>query len=186
MSYPVFATGDVLNASDMNAVGLWLVKSQAVGSTGVTSVSISQAFGPAFNNYKVIWSGGQTSAATNINVRIGLDGVYSTTGYYGSLIYHDRTAGVPAVAGDVNNSQFTWAAGGAGASDGAAAANFDILNPYNALRTEIHSAQVLYGAVYGNYIGLHDIGSSYNDLRLIVAGGNTMKNGTIYIYGYQK
>ena len=43
MSFPVFASGDVLNASDMNGVGLWLVKTQTIG-TGVSSVVVTGAF----------------------------------------------------------------------------------------------------------------------------------------------
>ena len=53
MTYPVFATGDVLNASDMNAVGLWLVKTQTIGS-GVGSVAVTGAFSADYDNYKII------------------------------------------------------------------------------------------------------------------------------------
>jgi len=45
MTFPVFASGDVLNASDMNGVGLWLVKTQAVGS-GVASVTVTGHLAP--------------------------------------------------------------------------------------------------------------------------------------------
>ena len=55
MSFPVFALGDVLNASDMNAVGLWLVKSVSVGS-GVSAVDVTSAFSSEYDNYMISYS----------------------------------------------------------------------------------------------------------------------------------
>ena len=57
MTYPTFTNGQVLPASDLNAIGLWLVKSQTVG-TGVSSVTVSNAFSADFDNYRIIYSGG--------------------------------------------------------------------------------------------------------------------------------
>ena len=36
MTYPVFADGDVLNASDMNAVGMWKAIPTSITGTGAT------------------------------------------------------------------------------------------------------------------------------------------------------
>ncbi len=82
MSYPVFATGDVLNASDMNAVGLWLVKSQTIG-TGVSSVTVTGAFSANYDRYKITVSGGVASTPLDIRLTLGS----TATGYYGFLFY---------------------------------------------------------------------------------------------------
>ena len=57
MSYPVFASGDVLNASDMNGVGLWLVKTQVIG-TAVSSVTVTSAFTTDYDQYMITVTGG--------------------------------------------------------------------------------------------------------------------------------
>jgi len=49
MTYPSFTSGDILTAADMNAVGLWLVKTQTVG-TAVSSVQVTGAFSSTYDN----------------------------------------------------------------------------------------------------------------------------------------
>ncbi len=49
MTYPSFSAGDILTAADMNAVGLWLVKTQTVG-TAVASVTVTDAFSSTYDN----------------------------------------------------------------------------------------------------------------------------------------
>lgn len=69
MSFPVFASGDVLNASDMNAVGLWLVKTQTVGS-GVSSVTVTGAFSADYDNYRIVFTGGVSTNEDFLNFTI--------------------------------------------------------------------------------------------------------------------
>jgi hypothetical protein len=183
MSYPVFANGDVLNASDMNGVGLWLVKTQTVGS-GVSSVTVNNAFSADYENYKIVYSGGQSSAAVNLYLQLTVGGTASTTGYYGVLVWGNLTTSVVAAATDNNAAQFSFAGGGAGANNGAASVNVDLLNPFGAIRTRLHNAQTLYATVYGTYTGLHDVGTSYDGIKLTPASG-TITGGTIRVYGYR-
>jgi hypothetical protein len=183
MTFPVFASGDVLNASDMNGVGLWLVKTQTVGS-GVSSVTVNNAFSADYENYKIVYSGGQSSAAVNLYLQLTVGGTASTTGYYGVLVWGNLTTAVVAGATDNNASQFSFAGGGAGANNGAASVNVDLLNPFGAIRTRLHNAQTLYATVYGTYTGLHDVGTSYDGIKLTPASG-TITGGTIRVYGYR-
>ena len=46
---PTFSSGSVLTAAQMNAVGLWLVKTQTVG-TAVSSVSVTDVFSSNYDN----------------------------------------------------------------------------------------------------------------------------------------
>ena len=70
MGYPDFAPGDVLTAADMDAVGLWLVKTQTVG-TGVSSVTVTGAFSSTYDNYFVTYTGGTGSTQTPLRIQMG-------------------------------------------------------------------------------------------------------------------
>jgi len=52
MSFPSFATGEVLTAADMNAVGLW--KTAAVTFSGSSGVEVQNCFSSNYTNYKVL------------------------------------------------------------------------------------------------------------------------------------
>jgi hypothetical protein len=65
MSYPDFVSGDVLNASDMNAVGLWLVKSSTF--TTAATCPMESVFSSNYRNYKIFVSL-TGSAANNHNL----------------------------------------------------------------------------------------------------------------------
>jgi hypothetical protein len=183
MTFPVFASGDVLNASDMNGVGLWLVKTQTVGS-GVSSVTVNNAFSADYENYKIVYSGGQSSAAVNLALQLTVGGTASTTAYYGTLVWANLTTAVVAGATDNNGTSFSYVGGAAGANDGAVSLNVDILQPFATKRTRLHNAQPAYSVVYGTYTGLHDLGTSYDGFKM-TPGSGTLTGGTIRVYGYR-
>jgi hypothetical protein len=174
MTYPVFASGDVLNAADMNGVGLWLVKTQAVGS-GVSSVAVTGAFSADFDNYLVTWTGGSMSVDTTCTFRLGA----TATGYFGSLIYGSYTNNTVLGLGENNVTVFTYVGGGQPNSTIA----LQLFAPFLSTATEI-SARVRYGTVYGTYQGIQTATTSFTGFTLTPAGG-TMSGGTIRVYGYR-
>jgi len=176
MSFPVFASGDVLNASDMNAVGLWLVKSQAVGS-GVTSVTVTGAFSADYDNYFIQYNGATTASGQCLQFKLGS----TTTGYYGNLIYANYASGAPASVGDNNNSIFTHVSGGDGTST---SLNLWVNNPFNSARTYIFATSYEDTANAGNYRGYLRDTTSYTAFTLNVASGN-ITGGTVRVYGYR-
>ena len=71
MTYPTFNNGDTLPASDLNAIGMWLVKSQTVG-TGVGSVTVTGAFSSDYDNYRVVFANGTSAVNDNaISLQFG-------------------------------------------------------------------------------------------------------------------
>jgi hypothetical protein len=183
MTYPNFNVGETLRAADMNAVGLWLVKTQTVG-TGVSSVTVNNAFSADYENYKIIYSGGQSSIAEKMHLQLAASGTVSSTLYYGTLAWVNVGSGAVSGAADNNGAQFSFAGGSVGAVNGGASATFDLLNPFEAKRTRIHNAQTAYGTVYGTYTGVHDLATSYDGFRFTMGSG-TLTGGTIRVYGYR-
>jgi len=177
MTFPVFASGDVLNASDMNGVGLWLVKTQAVGS-GVASVAVTGAFSADYDNYLITYSGGTMSTSNALGLQLGS----STTGYYGVLLFTNTVVPTPTAAGDNNVSYFSFC-GGAEANQ---AANLlcDVMGPFLSSYTKLRNGSYQNSNNYGAYNGEHRVASSYTDFTLIPAGG-TMTGVTIRVYVYR-
>jgi hypothetical protein len=173
------ALGDAIDATvfGLGSSALTLVKSQVVG-TGVTSVNVTDAFNSTYDNYKIIWNGGVTSAATNIDFKLGA----STTGYYGAYVYGNVTS--TSVTGANNNNSATWGFAVSGMT-GSAGMNIDLQNPFLAKHTVIMASGVNYVNNRGVYNGDHQVATSYSDFT-ITSSPITMTGGTIYVYGYKK
>jgi len=177
MSFPVFASGDVLNASDMNAVGLWLVKTQTVG-TGVSSVTLTNCFSADYDAYEVVLSNVDGSSGTSALVLQLVDsgGTPATTNYKSTgffMTYASTT---------VNGiNQTTWECSLSATNFGG---KVSIFNPFLAVPSYFNntSNDDTYLRVYG---GTHTTASSYVSLKLAPNAG-TLTGGTIRVYGYQK
>lgn len=176
---PTFSSGSILTAAQMNAVGLWLVKSQTIG-TGVSSVTVTGAFSADYDAYKIIVSGGVSSqTVTNIALKLGA----STTGYYSNTYYTAVTSTTVSNAGTNNGS--SWIYGGL-AGTTAIEVSLDLINPYLAkytiLQNGIYCDPSALG--YGTTNGSHNVATSYTDFTL-TPGAGTLTGGTIRVYGYR-
>lgn len=173
MGFPSFATGEVLTAADMNAVGLWLVKTQSVG-TGVSSVTVSNAFSANYDSYRIIYQGGTGSTAQGIAMTLGS----TTTGNQYQYVLSYLTYG-----GVVTNTATTansWTFVGESNTNSNIVC-MDIHNPFLA-RYTLFSSQYL-GSVAGYSAGQVTNTTSYTSFTWSVAG--TMTGGTIRVYGYR-
>jgi NADPH-dependent curcumin reductase CurA len=177
MAYPTFASGDVLNASDMNAVGLWLVKTQTIG-TAVSSVEVTSAFSSTYDNYLILLSGGTCSADTTIGLQLGA----SATAYYGFLTYGAATAST-VLGANVNNSATANFVGG-GVSGQAAHVRCDVLGPNKSAYTKIVVGSYQNGNNYGTFNCEHRVATAYTSFTLLPSSG-TLTGGTIRVYGYR-
>ena len=178
MTFPSFVSGEVLRAEDMNAVGLWLVKTQTVG-TGVPSVSVTGAFSADYDAYKIIWTNGAASNSGPINMTLGA----STTGYFNGatyVIYGTGTNGNVANGG----TQPFWFYAGAGSVDSGCSLDIDVINPFLARPTQYGGPFMVTDAA-GATAGIHKVSTSYTSFNLI-AGVGTFTGGTISVYGYKR
>jgi hypothetical protein len=179
MTYPSFNPGDILFASDQNAVGLWLVKTQTVG-TGVTTVTVDDAFSANYNAYKVVYTGGTASTATALGLQLGA----AVTGYYGTLVYAGYGgAGAPLAVRDNNAAQFTYIGSTETTNN---SLNAEINNPFNTTRTVIYAPYVEGGTGRnsGNYNGFLNNATSYTSFTIFPFAGS-ITGGTIRVYGYR-
>ena len=173
---PDFTNGTPLDASSLNKVGLWLVKSQTVG-TSVSSVQVTGAFSGNYDNYLIQWSGGTQSVDTNLQLQLGS----ATSNYYSSLIYGSFLGGAPQNAGNNNSANWLFAGGG---NPTVATASCLVLDPFLTRPSHVQ-AFVRYSTVYGSLVGYQGDSTSFTAFTFIANSG-TMTGGTIRVYGYRK
>ena len=181
MTYPVFASGDVLNASDMNAVGLWLVASTTFSAS--SGVEMSNCFSSTYDNYEVhlTYYG---SAATNTSCQLMTgtntkDGsaTYNRYGFYwlAGLTSFDAASQVQffvanhgTTAGSYSNAQSTF------------------FRPNVAsVKTEVRHRAYSGDSNLTVYLDETTTATTaYTGLYLFPTSGNI--TGTITIYGYRK
>jgi hypothetical protein len=156
--------------------GLRLVKKQTIG-TGVSSVNVTSAFSATYTHYKIIVSGGVTSAVgAFISLRVGNPG----TNFYGARIQAGFGGGAVSSAG-VNNTA-SWSFVGYGTSTGLFM-NAELQNPFLTTYTAIQAPFWDTSANTGTFTGMLNNQISYTDFTIAPDSG-TLTGGTIYVYGY--
>jgi len=159
--------------------GLVLVKTQTIG-TGVSSVTVSNAFSSSFEHYRVILHGGSGSAFTTLRLQMSGD----TSGYYGAAFGASYSSGNAAGAGVNNGSQWDYA--GYVGTNVSLTLSCDIFSPHTAGRTRIKSDWTYNSGstAYSMFVGETTSTASRTGFVISPASG-TMTGGTIRVYGYR-
>ncbi len=174
---PTFSVGQTLTSAQMNAIGLWLVKTQTVG-TGVSSVTVSNAFSADYDAYRIVATG---VASTGTGNSAGLQLTGLTSGYYAGIAY--LTYGSSTVTGSTDNNLSQWFFAGSYSSDGLVMM-CDLINPFLARPTILANANYashIAGGVYGKQTS----SASATGFTISTPAG-TMTGGQISVYGYRK
>lgn len=180
MTYPVFASGDVYTAQDANAIGLWLVKSQAVG-TGVASVVVTGAFSSDYNNYFVTWTAG-TGSVGGAQLRIAFN-VDTANNYYSNII--TQTAGLATVNGQAFGALVGFTVVGY-VDTGDTSLSLTINNPNRTLNTNFYgSFNCLGGSSQVGTVGGWSIATGANTGFTLYPSSGTISGGTIRVYGFR-
>jgi hypothetical protein len=161
------------------ASGLTLVKTQTIGS-GVSSVTVSDAFSTTYDNYKIIVSGGVGSASATLGLQLGS----TTSAYYWWGI--SGNSGSTTVSGDVGSNVASFNSVGA-AGVNSLSAEIELSCPFLSKRTTSFSQGIrttTAGTVKAQW-GFQDSDTSFTAFTIAIDGGNTMTGGTIKVYGYQ-
>ena len=157
--------------------GLVLVKTQTIGS-GVTSVTVTDAFSSTFDAYRIIVAGGSHGSGALLQIQLGS----STAGYYSARALSSYASG-SYLGGNLSNGSF-WNGVGVGYPAGLML-NADIVNPGVARNSYFSSAYA--GMTTSEYAGSsggwHDSAIAYTSFILFPNVG-TLTGGTIRVYGY--
>lgn len=173
---PDFSAGQILTAAQMNAVGLWLVKSETIGSA-VSSVQVTDAFTSDFEAYRIIISGGTSTSSQTLTMTLGGSG----TGYYWTT---QQTAySSPTSVGVLGGSnQAAWNIGTTTTNN--LHVMLDINQPGMAKPTYFHSFESNGTTGFRTFGGFHNVATAYTSFTIAMASGS-MTGGTIRIYGYK-
>jgi len=184
----VGANGTILTADSAEATGLkWaaaagggavaVIKAQTIG-TGVSSVTLTNAFNTTYDNYRVIVSGTTSSAASGCAFRITLGS--ANTLYYYAGVFTSYNSTVSGLGGA--NVAF-WLAGSLDIVSTNLA--MDIYQPFLTSRTYMTANNTFNNGRGGGVWGAQDSATSFTDLTLTAEAG-TLTGGTVYVYGYAK
>ena len=176
---PEFSVGQYNTAAYMNAVGLWLVKTQTVG-TGVSSVTVTGAFSSDYENYHITWTNVTLSAGDRIDVRIG----NATANYDLWMVYGNYAGGgaAPVASGLQNQPIAYWVGGG---DSNAAIAEFDLFGPNLPRYTYYRNTGFYYAQQGAGWMAGRLKDTTQHTSFLLSTGGATMTGGTIRVYGYR-
>lgn len=184
MAFPTFASGDVLNASDMNAVGLWKITS--VSLNAVTN-NISNVFSSTYDSYRVVISdlNSATSTTRLVTLRFrttsddtGANYFWSAYGFYGTTAFN----------GGASGSTYSEIISLADSTNDGAAVAFDVHNPNLAKATVFSGHSIGYQSNVTNHAsrliaGGVNTSTQYTGFSII--GTTDALSGTVRVYGYR-
>lgn len=187
MSFPSFTAGDVLTATDMNAVGLWKITEQSA-SGSATSMSFNNCFSSSYQNYRIMIDYFQpATAGRGVLMRMRVGGVDATANdYFYALqgLYVDSTSssvcetGVGYANTGLYNSANTIAI---------CSSTIDIYAPNKAERTMMNIVSSLYNSQFGSRVGFaeHNLSTAYDGFTLYLSNTGNITNLRVKVYGYK-
>lgn len=185
MAFPTFTAGDILNASDMNAVGLWKIASATL--TGQNSVSFNNCFSSTYTNYLIVVNGNSCSAgAISIYMRMRAGGTDRT----GAQYYEGEVGRYSDGSGAETNAAATnlgWNVGYFGTTSIGWGGSFDVYTPNLNQRT-YYAGRYSY-LVPGKY-GTRHSGGAYDAATIddgftLYAATAATWTGSVVVYGYR-
>jgi hypothetical protein len=176
---PDFVAGEVLTAAQMNKIGLWLVKTETIGTT-VSSVAVASAFSADYDNYLILVSGGVGSTTLQLNMTLGA----TAAGYYYSgtkLLSYAATS----VTGDAAQNTTSFPGAGSGSTN-SLHARIEVFQPFATKNTHVlyQTAQSSTTGQFYTRGGYLADTTSYTAFTLTTSTG-TITGGTVYVYGYR-
>lgn len=186
MGYPSFNTGDVLTASDMNAVGLWKITSSTF--TAQTQVDFTNVFSSSYTNYRVVFSNWTATVSENHFFRLrDSSGVLSGTTYITHRLEQTgATVTGIMVGGGLSTTWFPTYIGAGSGGEGVAGV-MDIYQPNVAGYTRMTGQFSRWDAAAGYSVqcsGLYNATTVLTGFSLIRNSTATM-SGNVTVYGYK-
>ena len=191
MTFPSFSVGEVLTASDMNAVGMWKLSSFTVSSaggtgatvsngvvsigSGNTSVTLSSVFSSTYDNYLIV--GQQITTSAGNNFRLNLNPWTGNEYYNGAgTMNYTGTAG-SAVASNLAYWNMPGGDGGPGNSF-----QWTVYGP-NTTTARKSLTGLGHGNAQGYYVGGQLIAGGAQTGFTITVSTGSFSSGTLRVYG---
>jgi hypothetical protein len=175
MAFP-YSSGDVLTATDLNqSSGLVLVKTQTIGS-GVSSVTVTDAFSSTFENYRLIVD---SSTSDNSAMLFALQS--GSANWYGNRLELINTLTTVTVIASGGGGQTTAEIGRGGAAR-QSFISVDIYAPAAAFRKGITGNY--YGSGYNGTFGYESPDGTARTGFVLSRSTGTFNSGNIRVYGY--
>lgn len=180
MTYPVFATGDPLPASDLNDIGLW--KISTASATSGTTLAMANVFSSSYTNYRLVLSDVRLASAAFVTFQF----TGTTTNYlFGRLEVPYNTATALGRGGSGTGTASAWdIMVGSTSSNGAV---IDIMGPNLAQQTSYTATSP--DPRTGGGFGTQFIGGIQNSTTqftgLTLTAGATISNMVCTVYGYR-
>jgi hypothetical protein len=182
----VGTNGQVLTADSTAATGLkWatatatsgltLIKTQTIG-TGVSSVTVTDAFSATYDSYKIQITGGSSTADDVLSFQLS----GSSTAYYAGGAGVAYSTGT--VTGRATNNGSTVLRAGMTYSGNGHMFDADLVNPYLSKYTMMTFAYPYVDEASAT-VATHRVASSYT--AFVISTSASMTGGTIRVYGYQ-
>lgn len=168
---------EVANSTDpVGDGGLVFVKSVSTG-TGVSSVTVNDAFSSTYDNYRISITNMTHSAnQPDIQIRFGS----STTSHFTSGWYLGITSGSLTTVQSGSSAQISI---GSGNNAGSGSYIVEVLSPYRPEFTFTQATNVS-TAWATTYLGTHATSTSFTSFTILASSG-TISNGVIRVYGYR-
>jgi predicted small secreted protein len=166
---PTGATNGTVGATGTVTVG-----------TAVSSVTVSGCFSSTYDNYKIVYEGGVSSALNDFTIILGA----TVSGYYSNMMYSYFNATTPTVLNTSNASSFVYVGG---ATTTNTHLEFDLFNPFvtkNTILTNATWLQATSAGGLGKTNGYLSNTTSYSGFTIGLATG-TITGGTVRVYGYR-
>jgi hypothetical protein len=175
MPVPDFSPGEVLTASAMDSIGLWLVKTQTIGA-GVSSVTVTGAFSADYDNYLITIAGGNASTQAELRLTLGA----ATANYYTTLVGGAYSGGSPFLVTVNNGAFFGWVGAGTTTS---IRANINVNSPNLAEHTGFNATWNQTDTA-GSSQGVLVDTTQYTAFNIFPQSG-TLTGGVIRVYGFR-
>ena len=175
---PVFSAGAVLTAAQMNAVGLWLVKTDTI--TNAASKTVTSAFSTDFTAYRILITF-LTGGTSGLRLSMGAT-TSNTNGWYGAQPYWSgRSSGDGVVR--INNAATCEI--GFTSSTQTGFTSFDVINPYASANTYVSGIQQSRADYTATFSYTLTNTTSYTSFTLSDLSGSNLTSGDIFVYGYR-
>jgi hypothetical protein len=179
MTFPVFTSGEVLRAADMNAVGMWKVASGTLSLTTSAS-NVTGVFGADYKQYRLLLNVTARSTTNRVDMKYLVGTTPTSTNYYQSGIGADFSADATLYYQRSNNDAQFFGIG----SSSITALSFDIYNPNKADFT-MHTGTILNANFSFPYIvgGANRTTNQFTGFQLFTSTGTATVE--YQVFGYQ-